>query len=345
MGIRKFKENAAKSTFLTGAAKVATTTTLIAALMLGLPTVAHADVPAENIVGDVEVSEDRTQIKEQDGNDVRNYFEGYNNYGESYVTEDEIRKAIELSDALNAYYLSPLYYTNTTKEEVLSLDIDGIYNSYLDRVNNDRRSEFLDNNLENKPAIDAYTLFACGTLSRNLKNSLAANIYNMVVNEIGAYNVSYPLVVANNDEAYAILIVNGTVQKINLYGDIVDSIKTSCSSLDYRYYTGLNNLSGYSDNYENSFAYNGIDRYTGESVWLSFPDDERKTNLTDALNLSGIMANTDNYDVSIDYPANGVSLSDYTKNELAKMGYTLDSLKYATERNAYLTAVPTLQFK
>ena len=103
MGIKELKEKASKSTLLTGAAKIATTTTLIAALIVGAPTVAHADVPASNIVGDAETWEDRSDIKVQDGVDIRDYFEGYNRYGESYVTEDEVRKAIELSDALNAY--------------------------------------------------------------------------------------------------------------------------------------------------------------------------------------------------------------------------------------------------
>ncbi len=344
MGIKELKEKASAKTFLTGAAKVATTTTLIAALLVGAPTVAHADVPASDIIADAETWENRSEIKAQDGTDVRNYFEGYNRYGESYVTEEEIRKAIELSNALNAYYLSPLYYTNTTKNEVLSLDIDGIYNYYQDRVNHNRSSEFLDNNLENKPAIDAYTLFACGTLSRNLKNELASNVYSIISSEYGSA-VTYPTIIVNSNEAYAIFTINGTIQKVNLYGDLIDSIKANCSSLDYRYNTGINNLSGYSDNYENSFAYNGVDRYTSESVWLSFPDDERKTDLTTALNLSAIMVNSDNYDFTMDAYNSATSLSQYEKDELRKMGYSRDALRYATERNAYLNAVPTLQYK
>ncbi len=344
MGIKELKEKASKSTLLTGAAKIATTTTLIAALIVGAPTVAHADVPASNIVGDAETWEDRSDIKVQDGVDIRDYFEGYNRYGESYVTEDEVRKAIELSNALNAYYLDPLYYTNTTKDEVLSLDIDSLYANYTNAVNNNYSNSFCNNNLTNKPAIDAYTLFACGTLSRNLKTSLASNIYSIISSEYG-YNVSYPTIIVNSNEVYAIFTINGTVQKVNLYGDLVDSIKNSCVALDTRYNTGLNNLSGYSSNYENSFAYNGVDRYTDESVWLSFPDDERKANLTDALNLSGIMANSDNYEVSIDAYNSATSLSDTEKQELRNMGYSKDALRYATHRNAYLNTVPKFQFK
>lgn len=344
MGIKKFKENASKNSVLTGAAKIATATTLIAALMVGAPTVAYADVPASDIIADADAWGDRAAIKAQDGTDVRNYFEGYNKYGESYVTDDEIRKAIELSTALNTYYLSPLYYTNTTKEEVLSLDVDDLYGDYTYAVSRDRSRKFLDNNLSNKPAIDAYTLFACGTVSRNLKNGLASTVYGIIVSEYGNA-VSYPNIVINSNEAYAIFTINGTIQKVNLYGDLVDSIKASCVSLDTRYNTGLNNLSGYSNTYENSFAYNGVDTYTGESVWLSFPDDERKSDLTTALDLSSVMTDANNYETSIDAPSSATALSDYEKEELRKMGYSYDSLRYATERNAYLSTSPKLQYK
>lgn len=345
MGIKKFKENASKSNLLTGAKKVAVATTLVAAMMVSMPSVAHADVPAAYIVGDAELSEDRTYIKKQDGIDIRNYFEGYDIYGYSNVSEDEIRKAIELSNVLNAYYLSPLYYTNTTKNEILSLDVDGIYNEYITAPNDNGYQAFCDNNLVNKPAIDAYTLFACGTVSRNIKNTIANEIYSIIYNEHPYSEITYPTIIVNDSEAYAVFTVDGTVQKVTLLGDIIDTIKTICPALDNRYNMALNNLSGLSNDYEDSFAYNGVDRYTKESVWLSFPDDSRKTDLTTALDLSTKIYNSDNCEISIEAPTSSLTLSKEEKKELRNLGYNHSELKYATKRNASINSVPIYTFK
>ena len=345
MEIKSKHAKAFSSNFCTGAKKVAATTTIFFMLFSVAPTIAHADVPATNIIGDAEVSEDRSQIKIQDGEDIRAYFEGYDEYGVPNIDQDEIRKSIELSNALNAYYLSPIDFTNTTKDEVLSLDIDSLYDNYLQTKDTDSYSTFCNNALFSKPAIDAYTLFACGTVSRNIKNTIASNIFNIISSEYGIDAVTYPQIIIRDNEISAIFTVNGSLQKIILSGDIIDQVKASCTSLDTRYWTGLNNITGNSSYYEDSFAYNGIDRTTNNSAWLSFPDDIRKADLTTALDLSVRLTNSDNYETSIEDPTSVIALTNEEKATLAKLGYSNDILKYATKRNAYLNSVPTLELK
>lgn len=346
MGIKEYFKSASKKNILTGAAKVASTTTLIAALLVAAPSTAYASVPAENIIGDAQYSYDRSGIKAQDAQDIMNYFGGTDRYGNPNVTNDEIRKAIELSDILNTYYFSPLYYTNTTKNEVIGLDIDDIYSDYQNASNRGGKSyeRFCNESLESKPAIDAYTLFACGTVSQNIKNQIAARIFSIVSSEYG--NVTaYPTVYVNADEVYVLIGINGQLQKIALYGDLVESIKASCQSLDYRYSTGINNIGGYSSNYESSFAYNGIDSVSLDSAWLSLGDDYRKNDLRTALDLSDQLSVAESYEVTMEQADSTTSLSRAERDALVAMGYDYNIVNNATKRCAYLNEVPRLEYK
>jgi hypothetical protein len=174
MTLKELKEKIAQIDYKTGAKKAAKIVTIVTALAV-LPTVATAAVPAENIIGDAQVAEDRSVIKTTDARDITKEFYGFNKYGNQTITMDEVRKAIELSDILNGYFFDPVLYTNTTKEEVLSLDIDKLYEEYIiARYNDqDRTAEFCQRHLEDKPAIDAYVTFVCGTVSNNIQASVA----------------------------------------------------------------------------------------------------------------------------------------------------------------------------
>ena len=128
MTISEFKEKLSGLNIATGAKKVALTVATAPAV--------YAAVPASNIVGDIQVTEDRAPIKEQE-EDIHSEFCQYDKNGIAIVDVEEIRRAIELSDALNGFYFDELYFTNTNKQEVLGLDIDSLYINYLYALSRD----------------------------------------------------------------------------------------------------------------------------------------------------------------------------------------------------------------
>ena len=93
MTISEFKEKLSGLNIATGAKKVALTVATAPAV--------YAAVPSSNIVGDVQVTEDRAPIKEQEEEDIHSEFCQYDKNGIAIVDVEEIRRAIELSDALN----------------------------------------------------------------------------------------------------------------------------------------------------------------------------------------------------------------------------------------------------
>ena len=295
----KLKEKFSTLDIKTGAKKATTTIALIVALTVPAAvlttTTAYASVPAADIVGDLEYSKDRSYIKENEYQDIVDYFNGYDKKGNAYVTSDSIKKAIELSDLLNGYYFDPLYYTNTTKDEVIDLDIDRIYERYTETNN---IVKFCNNNLENKPAIDAYITFACGNAANNIKSAIANRVYNVLLSEGRTIN-EYPSVYITDTEIFAVTKVNNVLQKIELSGDAVSEIVYLYNALNDRYEKAINNIGGYSNRYDDSFAYNGVNSKdkskNKESVWLSLPDDVKKTDLTNAITLVENLDFQENY--------------------------------------------------
>ena len=97
-----------------GIASIALATSLI---FTGVPTVASAAVNPENIVKDEHYAEDRTAIRYDEMQTINEFFS-------IDVKVETIEKAIVLSDVINSYYPGPNMYSNTTCEEVLTIDID-----------------------------------------------------------------------------------------------------------------------------------------------------------------------------------------------------------------------------
>jgi len=282
-----------KNALITGAKKATKYVSLVAlatSLALAVPTTAAAYVEPQNIIGEAQTNENRTDIRFQDAQDINQYFTGFDYYGNRFVTREEIAKAIILSDQLNAYngYLAN-EYSNTRKSEVLGLNMIDLYDEYLADEQYDFQV-FCARNIDKKPAIDAYLHFACGSLSAEIKADLEDAVYNALVNA-GVEVSNYPKIRIKGNTVYAIARANGYVQLIELNLDNVPNLQNMINNLDNRYYRDINNIAGYSNEYTDSFAYNGIDTATNESAWLSLGDDELKATLNEAINYQASVDN------------------------------------------------------
>ncbi len=337
MVLKNFKEKLAEIDFKTGAKKVGAAV-ILTAVLFGNATKAYASVPASNIIGDAQVQEDRTQIKLEEAYEIHENFTSFDKYGNPELEMDDVRKAIELSDVLNDYYFDPLYYTNTSAKEVLEVDIDGIYDKYTSATYYGKETDFIVSNLTNKPAIDAYITFSCGTVSSCIKQEISKRVYEVLASTEDEIT-TYPTVAINNGRLYIVVGVNNEPKVIELVGEEAKKIVTICNSLDYHYYMAINSISGQSERYESSFAYNGIDSNTNESAWLSLPDDTKKANLTTGLVTYETLQTKEAYALHVEDPTETEKLSRSEKELLSALGYTDAQIRTATKQEVQLLSM------
>lgn len=334
-----FKSLLTTDNIKSGAKKAIITTSIIGMLLSATTSVVYASVPAENILGEEQVQEDQTRVKIKDYLDIYKKFYGFDKTGINTLNISDISKAIELSNVLNNYFFDPVIYTNTTKNEVLNLDIAKMYKDYKaateDYEFND--VEFCEENLTNKPAIDAYITFSCGAMSNFLKAKISNVVFDIKQSE--GYKMTYSSKgIINNNDFYVLLEIEGKTQIIKLTGDSISDIINQCKSLDYHYYTALYNIAGYSSDYENTFAYNGIEKDTQESVWLSFPNSDIKEELTTAINTYKDILE-DKYEFVSSYPEQTFPLTEEEKNMLRSLDYDEASIEKATSSEMSLRQV------
>lgn len=321
MTFNAFKSKLTGKNIKSGAKKVLVTTSIIGILFSTNLPVAYAAVSAENIIGEHQVQEDQTKIKIQDSLDIYRQFYGFDKTGTNTTNISDISKAIELSNVLNDYFFDSVIYTNTTKKEVLSLDISSIYTDYKIATEFDKFNviEFCEDNLTSKPAIDAYITFSCGTMSNYLKSTIADKVSKVISSE-GFEMTSNPKVLTINNNFYVLLEIEGQLQVIKLAGEDLTKIIALCNNLDYHFNTAINNIGGYSSEYENTFAYNGVDKDTIESVWLSFPNSKIQAELRTAIDTYHNLIDNE-YEFTSFNPENKSSISKEEKDMLKSLGY------------------------
>lgn len=340
MTLKAFKDKLAQTDYKTGAKKVVATFVIAAAVMSSSTSVVYAAVPAENILGDAQIIEDRTDIKTSDAKAIQKEFDGFDKHGNQTITMSEIRQVIELSNVLNCYYFDVVNYTNTTKNEVLNLDVAGLYTEYENAKygKKDRTALFCARNLEEKPAIDAYITFSCGTVSENIKRTVATKV-NEIISHEGFDITQNPRAVITSSNLYVIVEVAGQTQIIQITGEAALEIVNMCNSLDNHYNTAINNIAGTSDYYENTFAYNGVDRYTSESVWLSLPDTDKQEEILNAICTYEKLQDNFSYEFTCDSPTNQSRLTKAEQELLKTLGYNRNEIRNAIKREAELNKV------
>ncbi len=255
----------------------------VLASMLATPAYAH--VPQNDFIGEEEYCDtynvNRRVTKEAEAQTIENLF---NNCTERIVTISEIEKAITLSNALNTYYPGPTELSNTDVDEIVSVDINALYNEYTRAVKRNREAKFCQNHIGDLAAIDAFTLFSCRTVTNELKSAITNRIASIVASE-GYKITAWPAVEINATEAYVIIGTNYGYIRYNLQGPIIDEAKNVISYLEAQYTTAINNARGTSTLHDNAFVVNGVNPYYNTTVYLTFGDSDRKDTLTNGISI------------------------------------------------------------
>lgn len=319
----------------TGAKKVAATTSLVLVLAGALIPTAHAEVLADNIIGDIQITKDRSKIKSAEMISITNKFYGFDKKGHPFVVTDDVRKAIELSDLLNGFFYDSVLFTNTKASEIVNLNVNKLYASYEAAKESNVEQNVLDfcaSNLVNKPAIDAFVTFGAGNVAADLKACIANKLCDSIVAKGNTVTFG-PIIIANEKEFYALTVVNGQLKKIYLQGETWDNVRNICVYLENTYNYAINNIAGNSTEHDLSFMYNGVECMTNESAWLALPDDDKKDLVRAGLNLCADLSVAENYTVTTTGTTSKVILSSIEKETLAAYnvkGKTSAVVEYST---------------
>ncbi len=308
-------------TLATGAKRVVASVSLAAMLFAGMPMVAYASVPAENVVGDLQTTEDRTEIKKQDGINLDGKF----NTG--CVLLSDVEKAICLSNLLNGYYFDGITDTNTNVNEILNLNVSGMYDGYTWNAAYGDVNAFCANNLANRPACDAFITLSSKSVANEIRNAIGSRVRDMYI-YAGRVVEGEPRVVINGSELYVLVTVDGRLKKVVLSGETVQQIIDTINGLDGMYSTAMRNITGKDTANDGSFMYNGKDCYTGESVYLSMGDDNKKATIQAGINMAREIKSLDQYQVAVtaDYSE---ALTKDEKTALSNMGYNRATVRGA----------------
>ena len=310
----------------------------LAATMAFTPITAHAAVPNSEILGDLQVQEDRTDIKREDAHQMAEYFDGYDEYGCTTVTLEDLSKAIEMSDVLNATMPPEWDNVNTTRNEVLNLNVYDLYEEFQNTGN-----WFAQNHQGDRSAIDGYLTFGTHTASSYIKEQLARLIASLIA-EQGLEITNYPVIMVTENQVSCVVGINGCVQKYNLYGEKMEDVKRLCTRLDYHYDTAMASIDGSSSFYENTFAYNGVRSTNGESVWLSLGNDEIKNELREAIGFARMLDRRESLEFTTDDPQAYSLLSPEEALELRNMGYNIPDLNNVRVQDIYVVTVPNVDY-
>ncbi len=328
--LENFKPNAKKLT------RVIPTAFLVASLAL-TPVTAQAAVSNDDIYGDAQVQEDRTEIKLNDGIEIAEYFDGYDYYGCTTVSLEDIEKAIVMSDVLNVANNGNLENINTTRNEVMGLNIYDLYNEYQADSN-----RFAYAHQQDRSAMDAYLTFGSNTVVTHIKDELS-NLIASLINEQGQQVTMYPLIIINDNEVSCIVGINGVTQKIVLHGEKIDEIQYQCNGLTRHYNIAMCSINGVSPNYEDTFAYNGVRKTTGESVWLSLENQGLKEELRVALASARELENREALELTTEDPFAYRYLSYEEALELKNQGFYIPDLYHVVVQDITINRVPSME--
>lgn len=315
----------------TGAKKVVATASIAAVLLGGLPITAYADVNPSVIVGDLNVSEDRSEIKKNDVANLKTRYEG------GFISLVDIENAIELSNVLNSYYFDLLDYTNTTPSELLTVDIATLHDNYEAAVLNGTPETFCSSAMFYKPACDGFITLSSKTVATEIKNSIINRVVDIYQSK-GHTVTGTPKVIISGEEISCVLTVNNKLKKVTLTGENILKVIKTIKRMNKMYKTAIKNVGGTSPDNDGTFMYNGIDSTTNESVYLSLPDDDKKASVQKGVNMARNIANAEKYQISLGDTKN-VALTEDEKALLRDKGYSEAAISGATKDIVVLTKI------
>lgn len=237
---------------------------------------------------------------------------------------DTVGHAIELSDYLNGFIASPSEYSNTNIDEILNVDIDGIYAEYLnlDQSNQAQVFAFVNSHIGDLAAIDGFTLCSHGTVITAMKEALKEEADSQFKIKGDPALVTEPEVVLGDENGKSYIIFNYATQivKVNLKGKGIKEIVAAINENERNYDIFKDFMNGQTDWYSDSFVYQGTDDTHSSTVYLSSANDDRKMYLRNTINLiKNVKA--DEMPLTKDTSSYNEPISDATKTLLLSKGY------------------------
>ncbi len=307
-------------------------TGLVISMLFGAPTIAYANVPNDNITGDIMIGQDRSAQRVEEANAINAKFSS------QVMPVSTIAHALELSDVLNGYNPGPNEFSNTSYGEIMGLDLEGIYGQYQGAVTNGTVASFCQNNMFNEAAIDAYTTFGCKTIV----DAIYARIAEIAQSQLqvgGRVLTESPRVGIDGNRIYVVLNYGGRLVKFDVTGSSVEETITLTTALMNHYYTAINNAAGYSSSYENSFAYQGAYNGGNDSAYFSAGDDDRKDEEKRGIEIYGTL--TRDLSVSAAYATPDHRVDAHSAEILRNMGYTEEMINSGIQINLVVEPVLT----
>ena len=323
-----------------GIASIALATSLI---FTGVPTVASAAVNPENIVKDEHYIEDRNDIRYNEMQTINEFFT-------IDVKVETIEKAIVLSDVINSYYPGPNMYSNTTCEEVLTIDIDAIYEEYLLAEENGTVELFAAKHLMDMAAIDAYTTLGCRVVNNEIDKVITESV-GSIYHDLGISCI--PKTYIGNNGIFVLLQTETGYIKVNLEGEYIDNLSRISNVLERKYRNAIYDIGGLTTKQErvidanrtfpdfNAFSYNGVDTVTGKSAWLSAGDDDRKDMMQFAIATTKEIATGENIELQFT-DGSFYQLTDDSRRVLETYGIPTDMIEHTIEIDLTVNKTKTL---
>lgn len=318
-----------------GRGKKLVCTGLVLATLMATPVSAYANTPNQNI--GVENLDQRASIEQYETNEITNKFQ-------NQVTIEQIKKAIEISDSINSLYAGATDFMVTNCGEIISLDIDSLYSSYLWHRDNGMEANFGAKNLVNVASVDAYALLGCNKICTELKNAISSRMYNVLITEgRPIYGVR---TVINHNGVFTLVDYYNEVKMIKLEGELITEIQDTYLSLFNSYNAAINQVKGNDTPYENAFARCGYDIISNWTTYVSVGDDNRKALERNAIELyETILNNPEKFEIKCDNPTESRRYSSKDKEQLRQLGYSENQISNGSKMTATFDKVLEKQFK
>ena len=300
-------------------------TGLVLSMLFAAPQVALANVPNDSITGDI--YGDRTPVRQEEARGLDAFFSGQR------MPVSVIEHAIELSDVINGYNPGPNEFSNTSYNEIVGLNLEGIYGEYQAAQTAGSVTQFCQNNMPNEAAIDAYTTLGCKTIT----DAIYAKIAEVAQSQLqvgGRQLTETPTVGIDGNRIYVVLNYGGKLVKFDVTGSSIEEIISITGALMNHYYTAINNVAGLSPNYENCFAYQGAYPGGTDSAYFSAGDDDRKDEEKRGLQLLHSLQGGLNVEAS--YATTNHGLDAHSAELLRGLGYSEEQISSGIQINLVL---------
>ena len=276
----------------------------------------------------------REEARLEDARQIFENFIGIDEEGYEINSTEDMKKAVVLSYAYNEYadvtgIAYEEQYTNATPSSIINLDIEGLYDDFTQAIDYDYLDEHYQDNIQYKPAIDATIQLSGLPLATQAEYYVAQEAKRCLEDQ--GIKVDLAAGILTYEGIKVIVEFNGRVAILTLVGEPTTEMNELLLEVRYQTLAAINDLAGgdtAEEDYTGPLAYNGVNKYTGESMYYSIPDDEFKEKIMLGTEYVEGIRDGETLGIELMGDPNPV-LSDYDLNLLYSIGYSDEELQNA----------------